>query len=162
MRFEFNLGRSSPSRRTSDEPFRLLILSDLRHESPAPERLVDRPIVKVDVDNLDAVLARYAPSVTLGADAGGERLEFRAFDDFHPDRLVEKLSVFQRLRGIRQRLEQPGTFAAALRELQAGQPAAAADASADQSGTQTAPAATDSDSGSVFDRLLGQKGGAVR
>jgi type VI secretion system protein ImpC len=163
MRFEFDFGRSHPSRRKTDEPHRLLVLSDLRHESRAPDRLVDRPIVKVDVDSLDAVLARYAPSLTLDADAGGEHLEFRAFDDFHPDQLVTKLSVFQRLRDIRQRLEQPTTFAAALAELQADEPRPAPDAAADRPTMPTGSVvAADSSTTSMFDRLLGQKPGVPR
>jgi len=117
MRFESTFGTSrSPRRRDEGAPCRPLILSDLRgHAAEAPEQVQDRPIARVDADNIEDVLARYAPSVVLGAQAGGGRLEFRTFEDFHPDALVENTPLFGRLLDLRRRLEYPGTFASAAR-----------------------------------------------
>jgi type VI secretion system protein ImpC len=85
----------------------------------------------------------------LGADAGGERLQFRTFEDFHPDTLVKTLFVFHRLLSLRRRLEHPGTFASALAELR-GDPIAG-----ESVARQQAPAPKD-DMASTFERLLGQ------
>lgn len=81
----------------------------------------------VDRDDLDAVLARLAPEVALplGPGAPPARLRFTELDDFHPDRLFERLPQLAALRETRRRLADPRTFAetvAAVRD-----PAAAAD-----------------------------------
>jgi type VI secretion system protein ImpC len=155
MRFDFTFGPSpSSSRRDEAAPRRILILSDLRGmAADVPERILDRPLIRVHLDNIDDVLARHAPSVTLGAQAGGERLVIRRFDDFHPDALIETLSAFRRLRGVRKRLEHPSTFAGAVAELQAE---AAAGADAVVPGAAAPKAETD-DAQSTLDRLLGRK-----
>ena len=120
MNFDFTFSPSKSSRRRDEEPSRILVLGNLRgQETEAPAPLLERPIARTDIDNVDDLLARHAPSVVLGAEAGGERLQFRTFEDFHPDRLVETLSVFRRLLDVRRRLEHPGTFAGALAELRA-------------------------------------------
>ncbi len=119
MRMDFSFGRStSPRRRDSGIPRRILILADL-HPAGDPGRLLDRPAVRVDADNIDEVLARYAPSVVLGAERGSARLEFGTFDDFHPDTLVRNAQLFGRLLDLRSRLQQPGTFAGAVADLDA-------------------------------------------
>ena len=66
MRFEVAFGTSrSPRRRDEGTPCRMLILSDLRgNAAEAPEHSVGRPIVRVDAENIEQVLSRYAPSVT--------------------------------------------------------------------------------------------------
>jgi len=154
MRFEFALGTSrSPRRRDEGAPCRILILSDLRgNAAEVPERILERPLVRVDADSIEDVLARYAPSVVLGAQAGGEGLQFRTIEDFHPDALVERLSVFRRLLDLRRRLEHPGTFASAVAELRAE--AAAGDVvPPDEAG----PRPETDDGRSTFERLLGQK-----
>ena len=134
---------------------RLLVLSDLRGNGALPaEPLRERRIAKVDVDNLDAVLARYAPVIQLGAAAGGERVEIRRFDDFHPDTLVETLTVFQRLRDLRTRLGHPSTFAGAVAELAADVPVSASAPAAPSAGEST----PESSGGvSTLDQLLGLK-----
>ena len=158
MRFDFSLGPTNTTRRRPPGPVRrVLMLADLRgNAGDNADRVLDRTIAKVDIDTLDDVLARHAPVVQLGPAAGGERVEIRRFDDFHPDTLVERLSMFQRLREIRARLENPRTFADAVAELQA-------DATASQLPTADAAAASllpaDSDA-ATLDRLLGRTGPA--
>jgi len=155
MRFEFTFGTSRASRRRDEEAScRILILSDLRGDaSEPPDRVLDRPIVRIDADNIDGVLARHAPSVVLGAQAGGERLEFLTFEDFHPDTLVERLSVCRRLLDLRRRLQEPGTFASAVAELRA-EAAAGGDAVTPDS---AAPRPESEDDRSTLERLLGQR-----
>jgi type VI secretion system protein ImpC len=153
MDFDFTFSPPRNSRRRDETPSRILILGNLRgHETEAQPPLLERPILRVDIDNIEDLLARHAPSVVLGVEAGGERLQFRTFEDFHPDRLVETLSVFRRLLDLRRRLEHPGTFAGALAELRA-------DPIAGETVTREdapSPIATD-DSSSTFERLLGRK-----
>jgi type VI secretion system protein ImpC len=150
MDFDFTFRPSKSSRRRDDTPARILILGNLRGQEAETQPVLERPIARIDIDNIEDVLARYAPSVVLGAEAGGERPQFRAFADFHPDTLVETLAVFRRLRDLRRRLEHPGTFAGALAELRA-------DPIAGETITPGAPAPVRTeDPSSTFERLLGR------
>ncbi len=157
MRFDLTLGPSNDARRRPRGPVRrVLVLSDFRGNGAEPaDRLLDRRISKVDIDNLDDGLARHAPAIQLGDDAGGERVEIRRFDDFHPDTLVETLAVFRRLRDLRTRLGNPSTFADAVAELQAEAPRSAPPLL----GVVPDASQPDGEEGpSTLDRLLGQKG----
>lgn len=152
MDFDFTFGTSRTARRRDDTPCRMLLLSDLRGPATdVAEPMLERRIIRVDIDNIDDVLARYAPAVVLGPEAGGERLQFRTFEDFHPDTLVKTLAVFRRLFDLRRRLQQPATFASAVAELRA-------DAGAEESITRehVASPRDGEDADSTFERLLGR------
>jgi type VI secretion system protein ImpC len=98
-RMEFDLGFGRRDRpRDGDEPMRLLVLGDFSG-SPAAERppLASRPTHRVDIDNLDDVLRRYGPRLSVGA---GD-VQFARIDDFHPDQLYARLDLFQTLRKAR-------------------------------------------------------------
>lgn len=151
MRFDFTFGPTRSARRRDDDgPRRILLLADL-HPTEAAGDVASRPIARVDVDSIHDVLARYAPSVVLGAERGGERFQFRSFDDFHPDALLKSAPLFGRLLGLRSRLQHPGTFDAALAELEAEVLPAGAPISPD------APRPTDPpEIRSTLERLLGR------
>ena len=106
------------------ESMRILIVADLMgaraDEAPPIDR---RPILGVSVDTLDDVFARFKPSVALPALGLKAPLRFEALADFHPDQLFERVEIFDRLRTLRQRLQNPSTFAAAADELKSDAPA---------------------------------------
>ncbi len=114
-------------------PFRIAVLGDFSgrahrglHE---PETIGRRRPIEIDRDTFDDVLARLAPEVRLnvGRAAGALALGFRELDDFHPDRMVERLGLFDELRRLRRRLHDPSSFAAAAAEVAAwAKPAAPA------------------------------------
>jgi type VI secretion system protein ImpC len=79
-----------------ETPFRILVAGNFsggagRHRRP----------VEIDRDNFDEVLAWFAPALPLPFGATEVVLEFGEIDDFHPDRLFEKLAPFQALRHLR-------------------------------------------------------------
>jgi type VI secretion system protein ImpC len=116
----------------SDSPFCVAVLGDFsgranRGVVEAGPELAGRQPLRVDRDNFDDVLARLAPHVQIAPFRGSESilsLRFAQLDDFHPDRLYERLPVFQSLREMRSRLEDPATAARAVDELRAAGPAA--------------------------------------
>src|SRR5207244_1270816 len=84
-------------------PFRIALIGDFsgRANRGIVERgraLASRRPMRVDRDSLDDAIARIAPKLELGL--GGERLEvgFSSLDDFHPDRLYERLPRFRAMR----------------------------------------------------------------
>ena len=124
-RVGFELGMASrPSaapRRTDDAPMRVLFCGDFSGRSGRglndPTALAARPLLRVDVDNLDAVIARLAPAVELSVSGEALTISFGTMDDFHPDRLFERLDIFTHLRGLRRRLLEPASFEQARAEL---------------------------------------------
>ena len=155
MEFSLNLPQSAmnPARRDPDAPLRFLIMADFSgradRETPGPlADLASRPLLAVDVDTLDAVMARLAPKLRLaGAESGSSlTIGFSQLDDFHPDALYRRLEGFQALRRSRARLLNPASFAQAAAELTPLSP---------PSPVQTGPALAENDA-DLLGRLLGQ------
>jgi type VI secretion system protein ImpC len=98
-RLEFDLGFGRSGRRRDDsEPMRLLVVGDFSGKAVAERApLASRPTHRVDVDNLDDVVQRLLPRLTVAA---GE-IRFKQIDDFHPDRLYDRLDLFETLRQAR-------------------------------------------------------------
>ena len=129
MQYEFNFGTlgSAPPARAGkgSEVFRLAILGDFsaranRGEVAVGETLAARKPLRVDVDNLDAVLERLSIKLQLdiGGDDGTVEVEISSIDDFHPDELYDKLEIFGQLSGLRRRLTNSATFAKAAKDVQ--------------------------------------------
>ena len=103
---------------------RILLVGDVMGASAEKAPPIDqRPIVSISVDNFDDVFARFKPSVALPALGLQAPVAFESLDDFHPDRLFDKLEIFGRFRTLRQRLQNTSTFEAAALELTSDAPA---------------------------------------
>ncbi len=115
--------RQRPAR-LPETPFRIVVLGDFsgrsnraangRELGPGPQ-----PIL-VDRDNLDAVLEKLGTGLALpvaGESDAEVRLRFRELDDFDPDRIYERASLFQTLRETRKRLADPDEFERTATEL---------------------------------------------
>ena len=77
-----------------------------RADREAPTDLFDlasRPLLPVDVDHFDPVMARFSPklSLPLGVNDATLTIPFGQLDDFHPDALYQRLELFQALRRSR-------------------------------------------------------------
>jgi type VI secretion system protein ImpC len=103
-------------------PFRILCLGDFSGQSSGD-------VVAVDRDDLDGALARARPELRLEAP---EEVTFAvaSLEDFHPDRLFDRLDVFAGYRALRRKLDDPEGFRVAAAEIHrwmaSGAPAAAA------------------------------------
>ena len=113
-----------------DHPFVIVLLGDFRGTAGDAPRgqsgpLADRHLLDIDRDNLDDVLARFnvcwegtlegLPGQTLAKMP--VQLVFRAFDDFHPDRMAEQLLPLRALVDMRRALEDPRRFEAVAAEV---------------------------------------------
>jgi type VI secretion system protein ImpC len=104
--------------------FRLALLGDFSGRANAGlaetgEALARRKPIKVDVDNLDDVLARMKLALNLSLD-GGEgtvAVPVASMDDFHPDQIVENVELFGELRTLRRNLGNKAGFDRAAKEV---------------------------------------------
>ena len=81
-----------------------------------PSRPRARSSYRVEAGTLDAVMAALQPRLELALGdppAPVVALEFRELDDFHPEALYDRLELCAALRQLRDRLQNPATFAAA-------------------------------------------------
>jgi type VI secretion system protein ImpC len=122
---DVSLGQGGEARPLDDTPFRLAILGDLsgrasRGVLATSSEIAGADTRRVDRDDLDEVLAAIAPALHLalaGADAPKVVVRFQSLEDFHPDRLIERVPLFQELHSLRTRLANPKTFADAAASL---------------------------------------------
>ena len=109
-------GKPPTSRPRGDAPFRILVLGDFsgRESRGVCEPLAGRRAVAVDIDNFNGVLARMKPALSL---PDGSGISFEALDDFHPDRIFERVPLFQKLRETREALRNPASAGRAAAEV---------------------------------------------
>ncbi len=120
---DFTMGFGpSGTPRDPAQPTRILVLGDFSgragREPASP--LGGRKPRRIDLDNFESVFAELKPRLLL--DVGSElTVEITPSDpdELHPDELYDRLEPFAELRGLRKRLADPSTFAAAAAELRA-------------------------------------------
>jgi type VI secretion system protein ImpC len=126
IHLDVSAGRERPQAAPhSESPFRIAILGDFSGRancrlSESGDALASRRPLIIDRDNFDSVLAKIAPQLELapgGEDGFHISLKFADLDDFHPDRLFERVQMFQKLREMLQKLNDPATFAQRASEL---------------------------------------------
>src|SRR6267378_3205896 len=121
--FEIKAGRKRERPRPDEESaMRILLMGDLGGRASrgleAHLDLAMRKPLPIDVDNFERVMGRIAPRLELTTQAPDRiTLDFATLEDFHPDRLYRRVSVFDRLRELRDRMRNPATFAAAAAEF---------------------------------------------
>ncbi len=93
----------------------------MRKKVDTARALVGRRPVVADVDTLDRIFRGLNASLRLpiGAHGAAVELKFESLHDFHPDQLYARLELFSELAGLRRRLKNTSTFAAAANEMQA-------------------------------------------
>jgi len=129
VNLDLDLGRDPSARdeshRVDDATFRLAVCGDFSAGSAAGSppgasgvTLGSARAWRVDRDDFDDVLARVSPSLHLDLGSGVVAdVQIRELDDFHPDRLLERVPQFARLREVRERLVDPATFRRTAAEL---------------------------------------------
>src|ERR1035438_924401 len=102
VKLDINAGTDrSPVKPASEAPLRILLFGDFsgraNRGAPAPP---SRKPVMIDRDNFDQVMAHMGAELHLGGGQQGPRmaLRFQELEDFHPDRIYEKIELFQTLR----------------------------------------------------------------
>jgi type VI secretion system protein ImpC len=110
--------QTSPEPLDPETPFRVLVLGDFGGAGAGP--LATRKLHAVDRDVLEEELGRLQVTMDLPLGNGrSARIGLRDVDDFHPDRLLERVEVLSKWRELRERLENPRTFAEAASEVRA-------------------------------------------
>ncbi|MGH7470216.1 MAG: type VI secretion system contractile sheath domain-containing protein [Longimicrobiales bacterium] len=128
VELDITLGQEPlPARPRVESPFNIAVLGDFRGAGSTSDYGDWQPIL-VDRDNVDEVMARLSPGLRFRMTSGEQAseqsvneaqfaLQFKELDDFHPDRLLQRVPALAAVWQLRQRLADTRTFAAAAREL---------------------------------------------
>lgn len=125
MQYEVSFGRIGKiDRAPPGAAFRLAVLGDFsgranRGVLETGAKLAARKPLKVDLDNLDALIERLDVSIAISVGEDGASLiaPIRSMDDFHPDQLVENLAVFEELLQLRRDLQSRAGFERAAKTV---------------------------------------------
>lgn len=150
---KFSTAAQGKKRRSESSPMHTLIMGDF---SGLNDTAAGFPIHAVDLDTFDSLMAKLTPRLEL--DIGTEQsqvidIEFKSLDDFHPDQLFDRLTIFQHLRELRSQLKNPETFAQAAAQLALPTTKAGTEAPVDTA----PPTASTEKSANLLDELLGDR-----
>ena len=146
-----------------DPPFHILFLGDWsgresRPEVGAPKR---RPIF-IDRDNFDQVISKLNVGLELDISGDGEEflpISFNELEDFHPDRIFQRVSLFSELRNLRKKLLDHNSYEEAAREVRSwfdvSEEENETDVVTEPSPPENPPVSTEN----LLDQLLDQEGG---
>jgi type VI secretion system protein ImpC len=147
------------ARPTAETPFCIAIVGDFSGRANRgicdAKTIGKRRALLVDRDNFDEVLARVGAVIELPmGDGSSLKLKFSELEDFHPDRIFQRIEVFGKLRSLRGRLADPATFQKAAGDLGLGLPAG--EVRKTDTASVVAPSATKLASGSLLDDMIEQ------
>jgi len=108
-------GTGDDYKRSETEPMHIAIVANFGGDNPQGE-LAQRKVLEVDRDNFEEVFEKLSPSLDLPIFE--QPIVFKAFDDLHPDYLVERAAVFDALRILKRRLAKPALFEQTVQDIQ--------------------------------------------
>ncbi len=166
-KMEFQLGTQTsfaPRKAKDNTPFCIAIIADFsgrgnRGLCETGPSLAARKRIAVDVDNLDDLPMKLGCEihVPLGSREGPRiPLRFSDLDDFHPDRIFDRLEVFQKLKMTRNLMQNPATFAEAAAQVRSWIADDQETGKSETEEAQSSPEQEESDT-ETFERLLGKR-----
>ena len=119
FRVEAGVQPVSAANEITDRPFFVALVGDFSgrsargEEAAEPSGISSRTPHLIDRDDLDAVMARLTPTITMAVPDVAEhvQLSFTELEDFHPDRLFVQPKLFGDLKATRGEIADPGGFA---------------------------------------------------
>ena len=125
---DFELGTLTsfaPRKAKENTPFCVAVLADFsgrgnRGLCETGPSIAARRRISVDVDNIECLPMKLEAELHIplgGEDGPRVTLRFNDLDDFHPDKIFDRLEVFQKLKTIRKLLQDPSTFAEAASQV---------------------------------------------
>ncbi len=147
--------------------FRIAVLGDF--SGRAARGMIDVGVTlakrqghRLDIDTAEDLIERFATTLVLpiGEDGRGIEVPLKGIDSLHPDELIHSVALFDEMKGLRQRLGNPRTSAAAVADMQRwrSEHSTHAFASHTRSGAQAIPADRPL---SEFQRLIGDTSGRL-
>ncbi|MHC5060823.1 MAG: type VI secretion system contractile sheath domain-containing protein [Planctomycetota bacterium] len=166
MDFELTTSfKTAPNQTSEQRPFCIAIMADFSGRSNRGLCESDFPLaagrrIPVDVDNFEKLPAKLGTEIHIpvgNSDGIHLPVRFGELEDFHPDKIFDRLEVFQKLKLIRKNLQDPTTFAQAAAQVRSW--TTGESPGEDNKTVQTGESAAESQESDVdmVERLLGQR-----
>jgi type VI secretion system protein ImpC len=153
-------GDSSDAHASPQTPFCIAILGDFSGRTSRgisdAKTIGKRRALLVDRDNFDEVLSRSGVEIQLPIGDGSLHLRFSELEDFHPDRILQQVEAFGKLRDLRGRLRDPSTLQEAADELGLRSPSSQSEPPRPETSPVVAPSAARLASSSLLDEMIEQ------
>jgi type VI secretion system protein ImpC len=154
----------APRKAKDDAPFSVAVLADFSGRSnrglcETGPSIKTRRRISVDIDNLDDLPGKLNAEIHIplgGKDGPRIILRFGELDDFHPDKIFDRIEVFQKLKTTRKLLQDPATFAEAASQVRSWVVGKQEQDRPYDQPTQSKPTQTETDVDTI-ERLLGKK-----
>ena len=164
---DFELGTLTsfaPRKAKDNTPFSVAVLADFsgrgnRGLCETGPSIAARRRISVDIDNLDGLPMKLDAGIHIplgGKDGPRITLRFNELDDFHPDKIFDRLEVFQKLKTTRKLLQDPATFAEAASQVRSWAAGKQEQAMPDNEPAMSGQAQKETDVDTI-ERLLGKK-----
>jgi len=164
---DFELGTLTsfaPRKAKDNTPFSVAVLADFsgrrnRDLCETGSSIAARQRTSVDIDNLDDLPMKVGTEIhiPLGSKDGPRIiLRFDELDDFHPDKIFDRLEVLQKLKETRKLLQDPATFAEAASQVRSWAAGQQEEARPEEEEAKSRQAQKESDV-DTLERLLGKK-----
>lgn len=101
------------------ERIKILVLGGFSGRRSASSTQQHR-VLNIDCDNLEQRMRQLSPSLDLSVGENVDfklHIEFSELEDFHPDKLYDRVELFDELRNLRTNLSNPQTFAETARSF---------------------------------------------
>ena len=144
-------GGSGDARPAPGTPLRLLLVGDFSGRGTRATSEGKPRLVSIDRDELDSTIAGLGVRLDLLIPGTGQKrvpISFQELDDFLPDRLFERVPLFETLRLMRTKLSDPTTFSSVASAPRPIEPVAESAVSAD----------LEEETEGFLDRILAQTG----
>jgi type VI secretion system protein ImpC len=153
----------APRKAKDDTPFCIAVLADFSGRGnnglcETGSALAARRRILVDVDNLDELPGILGCKLQIRLGARDKRpftVGFAELGDFHPDQIIGRLEVFQKLQKTRALLQDPATFAEAVSQVHSWIASDGEIAKSDDEPARGPKAQEESDTDTI-ERLLGK------
>ena len=114
--------RVPAANRPPGKNFNMLVIGNFLGNNQSSTSGTTKPI-KIDRDNLEEVMAKLQPSLSLpigdspGDDCQTVNMTFTNLDEFHPDYLYQHIELFSEFRTLRRKLNKDSSFDAAAKKM---------------------------------------------
>jgi type VI secretion system protein ImpC len=164
---DFELGTLTsfaPRKAKDNTPFSVAVLADFsgrgnRGLCETGPSIAARRRISVDVDNLDSLPMNLDAELHIplgGKDGPRITVRFNELDDFHPDKIFDRLEVFQKLKTTRKLLQDPATFTEAASQVRSWATGRKEEARSNDEPAKSSQAQKETDVDTI-ERLLGKK-----
>lgn len=120
LHFDVSFKKPGNLQRKDAPRSKIIVMGNFSGQNSGSASLLGIRTFSVDCDNFEERMRQLSPCLDLAFGDTQDsvvHLEFGSLEDFHPDRLYERVELFNELRSLRKNLLDPKTFSKAAKQI---------------------------------------------